>query len=275
MSEEATVYETSQPVGYHSRHELSSSEVACYLTDPIVWYHRYCLKDWPRDKPSEAMQFGTMVHRMIEIGGCDAIVKEIPAEVLNEQGHCKGKTWLDWKAANPADCYIKPGEPNPLKMVWDNLQANTWCRAIIENAAKETEHFWHDADLASECRMKCDAILNGLLIDWKTTSKTNARTFAADAAARFYDVRLALYRRGFRDKFGCDPEVCIVAIATDAGCKVTPYRMPDSWLEDAEARLILAVDEMSRFSLDRYLDCGPVDLVQPRWATFDLESVDE
>lgn len=260
-------------MNYHDRPEKSSSEVAAFLSDPIEWYHIYVLKDWPRMVATKEMELGTAVHSMVEHRGVKTVVRSIPATVLNEQGHCKGKTWTDWKAANPAQIYLKPGETNPLTTIWQHLIANAWCRAFVEHAEKEVEHFWNDTDLGA-CRVKFDAILNGTIVDWKTTSKTCARTFAIDAVSRFYDVRLALYRRGYRDLFGCNPEIVVVAIETSGGTKVTPYRMPDAWLDDAEAKLILAVDDMRRFDLSRYLDCSPVDLVQPRYSVLDLESVE-
>ena len=258
---------------YHSRPELSSSEVAAYLSDPIAWWHAYRAKDWPRQEATSAMQFGTLVHSMIEHGGTSAIVKEIPAEVLNEQGHCKGKAWLEWKSANPAEQYLKPGEPNPLATIWEHLLANQWVRAIIENGDKEVSHFWPDLDLDCACRCRFDATLNGVLVDWKTTTMSNARTFAADAYSRFYDVRLALYRKGFQDLYGVKPEVYIVAIENSGGMAVNVYRMPDEWLDDAEARLILTVDEMMHFKLEDYLNRGPVTLIQPRYAQFKIEEV--
>lgn len=257
-------------MSYHDRPELSSSQVASFLSDPIEWYHVHVAKDWPRISPTKEMQFGTDVHAMIEHGGSDAIVKEIPADVLNDQGHCKGKAWTDWKAANPANVYLKPGEPNPLATIWAHLQANAWCRDVIQNAEKELEHIWNDPDLGP-CRVKFDAVLGGTIVDWKTTTNGCARTFAADAYARFYDVRLALYRRAHRDLYGTDPEVVIVAIETSGGMKVTPYRMPDAWMEEAEARLILAVDDMRHFDLNRFLNQVPVNLEKPRYATFSLE----
>lgn len=258
-------------MSYHDRPELSSSQVASFLGDPIEWYHVHVAKDWPRMQPTAEMRLGTDVHAMIEHGGSDAIVKEIPSNVLNADGHCKGKAWTDWKAANPANVYLKPGEPNPLKTIWEHLLANAWCRDVIEHADKEVEHIWNDPDLGP-CRVKFDAVIGGTVIDWKTTTKRCARTFAADCYARFYDVRLALYRRGHTDRFGTMPEVVIVAIETSGGMKVTPYKMPADWLDEADARLILAVDDMRRFNLDRYLDQSPVDLVKPRYATFNLEA---
>ena len=151
--------------------------------------------------------------------------------------------------------------------------ANSWCRRLIEGGAREVEHVWSDPDLG-ECRCKMDVMTNVLFADWKTTTKTCARTFAADAYARFYDVRLALYRKGFLDLHGYFPEVYVVAIQTTGGMRVTPFRLPDAWLDEAEARLILAVDDMARFNIDRYIDSQPMELVKPKYATLDLESVE-
>jgi hypothetical protein len=263
--------ETSPSTDYHSRPEKSSTEIAIYLDDPIRWYHEYYLKDWKREV-TPAMEFGTSVHTMLEIGSYESLALDIPPYVLNADGHCKGKLWTIWKEENPAQVYIKPGEVNALKLIWENITANSWIANHMRQGQKEVEHFWFDEDLSSECRMKADLINVPILIDWKTTSKPDARTFAADAFSRSYDVRLAFYRRGFRNKYGCDPEVYVVAIRTTGGMQVSPYRMPDAWLDDAEARLMFIVDEMKNFSLEAYLDSKPVDLIQPRYATFDLES---
>jgi len=267
-----TVAEVPRVIGYHERDELSSSEVATYLNDPIEWYHLYVKKDWKKEV-TDAMKFGTAIHSMIEHGGSETIVKEIPESVLNADGHCKGKPWLDWKRDNPAEMYLKPGEPNPLKIIWEHLQANSFCKYLMQVGKKEVEHFWDDPDMGA-CRMKMDVSTPVLFADWKTTTKTCPRTFAADAFSRFYDVRLAFYRMGFRDLHGCNPEVYIVSICTTGGMKVTPFLMPDAWLEEAEARLILAVDDMARFDIRKYLDSDPVALTKPAYATLDLESVE-
>jgi hypothetical protein len=267
---------------YHDRPELSSSEVAAYLDDPIQWYHEYKVKDWARKEPTFEMKFGTNIHKMaehtlpvmIKERGWDSFIKKIPATVLNTDGHCKGNTWKLWKDANPVEVYLKPGEQNPFVQIWEHLMANSWCRAIIEHGQKEVEHFWLDEDLGCDCRIKMDVAINNVLVDWKSSRCKNDRKFASDAFDRKYDVRLALYRRGFRDAYGVNPEIYIVAINTSGGYKVTPYRMPETWLDDAEAKLILTVDEMRHFNLSRYLDAAPVELEQPKYAVFNPESAE-
>lgn len=282
MSTELIESDNGKVQGYHDRSEMSSSEVAAYLDDPILWFHQYKAKDWPKKEPTIAMAFGTKVHdmaehtlpAMIKAQGWDSFIKVIPSNVLNADGHCKGKAWTTWKDENPSEFYLKPDEQNPFVQIWEHLMSNSWCRSIIEHGQKEVEHFWFDEDLNCDCRIKMDVSINIALVDWKTTHKKTKQQFAYDAFDRKYDVRLALYRRGFRNAFGCDPEIYIVAIQTKGGYKITPYRMPDSWLEDAEAKLILTVDEMRHFNLERYLDCGPELLEQPRKAILDLESIE-
>lgn len=264
-------------MSYHDRPERSSSEVARFLDDPIAWYHEYVLRDWKRET-TEAMKFGTEVHAMIEHRSSDAIVRVIPDGVLNADGHRKGKAWKDWEAENPALVYVKEGEPNPFGTIWNHLLANSWTRDIIMHAEKEVEHVWDDEDMGPS-RVKMDAVYQTYLVDWKTTSKSSERGFASEVFDRHYDVRLAFYRKGFRDLFKddngefVDPEVYVVFIETSGGYKVTPYRLPDEWLDEAEAKLIITVEEMKRFNLEAYLDCEPKTLQKPRYATFDLENI--
>ena len=266
---------------YHASEGKSSSEVSTYLDDPIVWFHRYVLRDW-KQEPTKAMKLGTGVHDMIEyslplmvqLGGWDTLVREIPQEVLNKDGHCKGKAWTDWQEANPAEIYFKPWEPNPLRIVWDNLMANKAIREFIEKSRKEVSHHWNDEDFGP-CKMKLDAVAFPTFCDWKTTCKKTRREFELDIVRRSYDIRLAFYRRGFRDLFQADPEVYIVAINTSGGYKVTPYRMPTEWLDDAEARLYLTIDEMERFDLAAYLDAKIQPLTQPAFSKVNFDELDD
>jgi hypothetical protein len=267
---------------YHDHPALSSTQVSAYLNDPIEWYHQYVAKDWPRKEPTVAMNFGTTVHQMAETtlpamirtGGWESFIKVIPRDVLNADGHCKGSAWTSWKADNPSEFYVKEGEPNPFITIWDHLMANSWCRELIANGQKEVEHYWHD-DVLGDCRVKLDVSSDAILADWKTTHAPNPHKFRNEIVARHYDVRLSLYRRGFIDLYGFEPEIYVVAINTKGGFKVTPYRLPESWLDDAGARLVFAVDEMRHFDLAKYLDAAPVTLEQPRYSILDLESGNE
>lgn len=268
---------------YHESDGLASSQITEYKDDPVQWYHWRVLKDWKRE-PTKAMKLGTTIHDMIEfavphmasMGGWESLVSEIPADVLNKDGHCKGSAWNEWKDANPAEIYFKPWEQNPLRLVWDNLLACSFTRDLITGSRKEVAHHWHDEDFGL-CKVKFDAlaISQPLFADWKTTCKKKQHAFEKDIVDRCYDMRLAFYRRGFRDLFGEDPRIYIVAINTSGSYRVTPFELPRDWLDDAEARLILTVDEMRRFDLDAYLDSKPKTLNQPNFSKVNFDELDD
>lgn len=253
-------------MNYHDNPARSSSEIAAFLADPIQWYHIYKTREWKRDPPSKEMELGTQIHRMIELGGSQAIVRQIPPEALNAEGHCKGKQWTEWKAANPAEIYLKPGESNPLEVIWDNLHANQWFLDVTDNADREVKHFWID-DVFGPCRCMWDLVTGGdTLVDWKSTNKRDARSFAVDAYKMNYDIRLAFYRIGFRDKYGKNPDVFIGAINTSGGCEFTPFAFPSDWLDDAEAKLYDICEQMDNFDIDKHRNKRPQLLERPRWA---------
>lgn len=252
---------------------LRSSSISTYIDKPIYWYHTEVLCDWPKEQASKEMGFGTAVHKMIELGGWEYMgIREIPRKVLNADGHCKGKAWTEWKEANPADTYIKPGEINTLRVIWEHLQANTWCREIIDLSSKEVKHLWEDNDFGL-CKVKMDAVCPQILVDWKTTSCRTRARFANEIVERAYDVRMAFYRRAFKDKYGHSPVVYLLAIRNSGGFEVASWQLTDAWLDDADARLIFTVDEMKRFDLAEYLNRPPELLTQPRWSQTDLEAV--
>ena len=81
---------------YHSRPELSSTQVAKFMDDPIAFYEIHITGE-RSESPTDAMKFGTSVHEMIELGGPDKMpIVVIPREVLNKDGHKRGKAWTQW-----------------------------------------------------------------------------------------------------------------------------------------------------------------------------------
>jgi hypothetical protein len=255
---------------YHQRTELSSSQVSAFLADPIKWYHQHVAKDWPRDEPTEAMQFGTNVHLMCAAGGPDALpIVGRPAEA-----DFRKKEWKEWKAEQEAIGKEVVDSVGAYEVIWRHLQASKWTKNVLETCDMEVEHVWND-EILGPCRCKFDAVSPGHVVDWKTSEKTTKRGFIYEIIDRFYDVRIALYARGFRDKYGETPVVTLVAIQKKPGYRIQPYTMAADWLDDAEAKLIQSVDAMQNFSIDAELDVAPKVIYQPRYAQLSIEEISE
>lgn len=266
---------------YHDRDELSSSQIAAFLDDPIKFYHQHVVRDWPKDEPTPAMRFGTAVHRMIELGGWEHIVREIPADVLNADGHCKGRSWTDWKAANAAEQYLKPGERNPFAEIMANLQANQRTSRWLNFPAKskEVQHFWTDEQSGIECRGMFDVLdFEGfsqvVLVDWKTTTAVDPRGFQREICDRNYDIRLAFYRRGVMAMSGHVPDVVVIAIQNQPGYAIQPYEIPREWLDEADEQLMGVMNRIDLFRIENELDRPILTIEKPRWrfnSSYELE----
>jgi len=253
---------------YHDKPELSSSQVADFLDDPICFYRRHILKDWPKKQPTPTMEFGTAVHKMIEQGEFESLAKDIPAHVLNADGHCKGKAWTDWKEANPAATYVKPGEINALASIFAGLCANKHCRKWMAEPSKnkEFEILWTHKPTGIACKSRIDLLTDsGLIVDWKTTVDCEPRKFQRSICDFNYDIRLAFYRLAVETLTGNRLPVVAVAIQNSPGFAVQPYEIPCAWLDDAETKLNEAMDEIALFDIADYVDRPIVCIDKPRW----------
>lgn len=137
---------------YHQRTELSSSQVSAFLTDSVKWYHQHVAKDWPRDEPTDAMQFGTNVHLMCAAGGVDAlpIVARLPGADFRKA------EWKQWKAEQEASGKEVVDSVEPYERIWHHLQASEWTKNVLDSCDMEVEHIWDD-EILGPCRCKFDA----------------------------------------------------------------------------------------------------------------------
>lgn len=255
---------------YHKRAELSSSQVSAFLSDPVKWYHQHVLRDWPRDQPTEAMQIGTNVHLMCAAGGPIAL----PIIGRPPEADFRKTEWKEWKKKQEANGKEVVESAEAYERIWEHLQASCWCRDVLASSEMEVEHVWDD-EILGPCRCKFDAVSPGLIVDWKTTDKFSERGFIYSMLDMSYDVRIALYVRGFRDKYGEEPQVVLVAIQKKPGYRIQPYTISADWLDDAEAKLIQAVDAMQNFSIESELNVSPKMIYQPRYAQLSIEEISE
>ena len=258
---------------YHARDELSSTQVATFLDDPIAFHELFIAKTRKREAPTDAMKFGTSVHEMIELGGPDKMpIVVIPHEVLNKDGHKRGKAWTQWKAEQPDDALLyKEGEAIPWYKIWSNLVANEKCIKWLVADRKEEELFWQDSASGLHCRAKLDVIDVSAIIDWKTTRSVDPRGFQSACHSMHYAERLSFYRRGYEQKYGQRPPCVAVAIENSGSYRVQPYEISESWLSKADENLSRVLDQIANFDIQSERNRPIIELSEPKYARFDDE----
>ena len=261
--------------GYHDRPELSSTQVAKFMDDPIAFYEMHVTGERNREAPTDAMKFGTSVHEMIELGGPDKMpIVVIPREVLNKDGHKRGKAWTQWKAEQPDDALMfREGEVIPWNKIWANLLANDVCNGCIGSERKEEEFYWQDVASGLHCRAKLDVVKLSVIVDWKTCRSVDKRAFQSACHSLHYAERLSFYRRGYEEIYGERPACVAVAIENNGSYRVQPYRISESWLAKADDNLSRVLDRIANFDFEAERNKPITELDEPGYARFDEQEV--
>ena len=234
------------------------------------------------------------------------VMVEVPTSVLSTSekslGHRKGGNFQKWKKSvlldNPNAIFVDAGEtsrirqwdkfqrenrgklilqhdePSPLEMIWDNVQANDFARAMVNSKRKEEVIKWTD-ESGFDCRLMADVIFEDgthrVVNDWKTIRSISMKRLQSEFHDRHYAVRLAFYRRGVSTVLGNDWKVAITGIENNGSYRVTPIELSESWLEDADDKLTRTLHRMKTFDIDAELNQKPLKLEAPKWAKYETE----
>jgi len=201
---------------YHARPEWSNSQLKLLPQKPELFYGRFITKQFP-PPAGKSLDVGTIVHSVLLEGGG---VPVIPADVLNAQGHRKGKDWLAYKAEHEGEPLLTLAEAAPLiRMTW-NAAAEPRAAALLA-AEGPVEHsiVWTDAESGLLRRARPDKIVESdegrLLLDVKTTQcdPTSEREWANEVAKYQYHRQAAWYWDAVEAFYGKEPAArCFIVL---------------------------------------------------------------
>lgn len=174
-----------------------------------------------REPVTAAMGLGQLVH---------AMVLE-PATVANRfrvySGRRAGKAWDDFEASATADAA-------EVVLEKDWVAAEAAAAAVASNTAasglmsrvrdSEVSCFWERRERRYKARF--DAIGEGFVLDIKTASTLDPRTFGGQCARLGYHNQAAFYLDGYRAATGEAAEYFVLAVESAEPHDVCVYRMP-------------------------------------------------
>ncbi len=181
---------------YHARDELSQSQGKDLFEDPALFEGKHISHIYPPEK-KRAWDTGTVAHAcLMEPDGVDAVVRVIPREVLNAQGHRRGPEWNAWKEENAGYIDMKPEEFEGVRQMVANVRAHPMAGMLLKNAI-HFEHtiIWQDAETGLPLRARPDMICefagDFVVPDFKTTR--SVKRFKWDAYDYGYHRQQAMY----------------------------------------------------------------------------------
>jgi hypothetical protein len=218
--------------GYHDLPQMSQSKLKCLWNDPQLFAELYIHRTRPLPLPTPAMQFGSDCERYLFDGGFDDVVV-IPDVMLNEQGHRKGKAWMEFAAQHAGKRLLKHSEYRELVAPFDNIKANVDACPVVSQllygGEKKVPILW--SYMGIDMKSEIDVLHEHCIVDLKTCADPSPEGFAKQAANLGYHVQAAAYQIAVEQHTGKLLPFIFVAIANKPSYRVEAYTLSDKFLQ--------------------------------------------
>lgn len=171
---------------YLSIERASSTFLKNVLRSPL--HARNCVI-----KPTPAMEYGTLVHWMIEhlddwpdlVAVAPAVDRRTKAGKLAEQ---------EFKDANANKVILTDQQFEALAVTSKNIRSHKFLSTILQKCKLESSIFF-DGPYDVKCKTRPDALAydKRIILDWKTTQDASPDAFKRSASSFKYHVQAALY----------------------------------------------------------------------------------
>ncbi len=262
---------------YHANTERISRTMLWHFREsPRTYFKRYVERDpkW-QDEPTAAMQWGDVFHDLVlQTNDITSRVAVIPEEVLNDQGHRKGKNWLTWKAENEGKLLLKDEEFYDYAQMWESIQSCETARELLfdgDAAENELGLHWTDSATGLLLRSRLDRVIPGECItDLKTINDASLRNINNEIKARGYDLQAGTYQWGWEETTGQTLPFYFVFVQKSKPYTVVVVRMKDSWTDKGRTMTDETLNDIKRChetgDWSDPVSQGFIEMDEPSWA---------
>lgn len=232
---------------YHEDHEhLSNSMLTVLHRNPKEFEARFVTKTWEREKTSEAMTFGSLVHTLV----LEPWMSEIRYHFYDKPDlrYKVGKE-VHEQALSIASEYGKELIPTELRdravVCASGLTALESWRLLVECSSKdiETPIYWTINGINFRCMPDIVLPERKLVIDVKTTQDPAPAKFARSAFDYGYHRQAALYCRAAEHKYGDKFGFVFAAVRSSPPYDAAIHFLDEQCLDIANNEIDLLIED--------------------------------
>ncbi len=215
---------------YHARDEWSHSQAKLLPDQPALFHGRHITGEFSR-KTSWELDLGTIIHAcLLDPEGIEGLAVVIPDDVLNAQGHKKGKDWTAWKEEHAGLIHIDAKGEIQIARMLANTRANSDAMRLLEgDGVNEYTIAWTDPETGLLLRCRPDRVTavadRAVAVEVKTCRDPRPRQFSGACFDFRYYRQAAFYLDGINrlGKFGTVSTFAFVAIQNAEPYDVVVY----------------------------------------------------
>jgi exodeoxyribonuclease VIII len=259
-------------MNYHDHPALSASKLKVAVCGtPLDYWARHVDPLRKPFVPSDAMRQGSLVDCLLtQADKVDAMYRVAPA--VDRRTKAGKEAWSEAlaDAAAVGAELISADWMLTANMICDRLRSDAIVAQYLGGSG-QTPHFWFDEGLEVDCRYMpdCENPEQGLLVDLKKARDASPRGFQRQAYALGYDLQMAHYAEGFRDRYGKYPkEIALVAYEWEWPHNCAVHVLTADMLEEGRRRreegiVLIKLCELTGV----WPSWGVQEFDLPRWAT--------
>ena len=218
---------------------VSNSMVKDFQKSPRKFEGRY-ITETLEGKTTKEMDIGTVGHAAIlEPHIIDGVCLEIPASVLNGQGHRMGKAWTEFKAEHTDRILMTEVELAKIRAMHSAVYSNELARKLLSDPAGKTEAsiFWTCPLTGMPRKCRPDFLGSQFIVDVKTTAELSPQGFAKTAARFKYHQQNAFYSDGVEALTGIRLPFMFIVVPTEPPFRCHLYQLDERALLHARSTL--------------------------------------
>lgn len=219
---------------YHSdKTAINSTSLKKILKSPATFYSDFVLG--VKDEPTEAMKFGTLVHRAILEP--ESFLKSyiVTPEFGDLRSKANKMAKEEWLSSLPVETIVTTREElEHLTGMIESILKHEGARRLLSNGIPEVVGYYRDDETGLKCRVKVDFLRFDVsaVIDLKTTKDCSITSFSKDIWNRGYHFQLAMYCEAVRAISGKKVEYpAFVAVEKKPPYEVAVYLADDGMLD--------------------------------------------
>lgn len=267
---------------YHAdKLRVSRSQLVDFIKSPWLYFKRHVDHDpeWQQTE-TEDMAYGTAFHAAaLEGKAIEDLVYVIPEDVLNADGHRKGKAWQQWAMLHMDKPHAKGPELARPRAMLASLKASPAAMELLGHPESQKElsiHWEHDG---VELRTRLDCLVPGeCIVDLKTARTCDLNAINNSIERDGYATQAAFYQMAVEAVCGETLGFNLVFVE-----KVVPYRtvvvsLNQRWIEKSRVKIEAAIRRLQRCAhLDDWRDCigdKAIEMDEPNWTNYQWQLVE-
>jgi len=263
------IYPSLSNEDYHANPAISRSAIKTFCESPYKYWAEYLNPDRPEKKVTEAMEFGTAFHMFIlEHDKFYQNYALLPMG-LDRRRKKDNDIYVEFVLENDGKTILKYEQMDLLNCMRTALLLHPTAYDLIRNAQYEHSYFWEDAHSGLMVKCRPDILRENCIIDLKTCTSADSRTYQKDMYLGMYHVQGAMVREGVKQLTGADiPTVINICVEKTYPYQVAIKIISQSALEEGHRKFKQTLLDMKNcFAENKWESYQPEEVDLPSWAT--------